>query len=577
MIALSLAWFTKLNPDWYRIGDWKYYNYLFFATIVLLFFFGISPASKVDVSSPPYWSVFDLKVQKKIIYYCLAFILIAFSINTQFGYDPFHYSFYLGPVADLMGGKSLLVNINAQYGVLVIYFLRFFFYFLPLGFVSFSIILAILTGIQYFLFFFIARKLFASELLAFFSLVVLLLINHFAQYNDGVLFPSVGPLRFGHVYILAALILLRDQYPLKKNLFLFLENIVVGISFFWSFEVCFYIVFAYLGFLFYESFDFKNKLKFNFGFFLKRILVLAGCVLVVACFLYLDIFLRTHEWPHWSYYFDFVLSYKNGFGMLELPGIGWWWLFVGVYFFSLFAIFGISLNKNKVLPPNLNVVLLVTVYGILHFTYYFGRAASNNLFHVSMPTIFLVIYWLYFVRRYDPPSIPGVFKKLGYALTVFFVALFLQKTTDLALEKIKRQPTSVSVMLNRVYTNLFIQCHSVDPNILQTMQLMKKYSGDAKSLVYFLGDAGVNLSMASGIVNAYPYNDTIQPTVSSTALERIKSFNPELKIGDCIYTTNPGGFEKELFDKIAARFDLKLMETQNNVEVYKIMGERKTS
>ena len=575
--ALGFAWFTKLYPDWYRIDDWKFYNYLFFAGIVCLFLFGIPRISQTGASDRPYWTLLNLKIQKGILLYCLAFFIIAFSINTLFNYDPYHYSFYLGPVADLAGGKSLLVNINAQYGVLVIYFLRFLFLFLPIGFVSFSIILATLTGVQYLIFYFIVRKLFGSGPLAFFALLALLLINHFAQYNGGILYPSVGPLHFGFIYVLMALIILRNEFPQKRNLLLRFETLVVAIAFFWSMEVCTWVVVSYVSFLLYESSDFKKGLKFNLDLFLKAVFPLVGWILAIAGFLYADVFRRTHEWPHWSYYLDYISSYTGGSNMLQLPGMGYWWLVVAIFYFSLYAIVGIKLSKERFIPPNFNVIVLLTFYGILQFTYYFGRANWNNLLHISMPSILLVIYWLYFIRRYDPALIPGAVKKPGYALAVFLVAFFLQKTPDLAIGKIKMQPTSVSVMLSRIYTNLFIQNHSVDPNVLQVVQLMKKYSGDAKSLVYFLGDSGLNVSMASGIINTYPYSDTDQPRYSPFAMKRILTFDPHLKAGDYIYTMNPIGFEKQLFDNLVARFDMELAETIDGISVYKIIGERKSS
>jgi hypothetical protein len=576
MIVMSLAWFTSLNPGWYSVHDWKYYNFIFFIAVVLVFYLGVRKNAQMGLPEKSHLNILGWNVRKNSISYFFAFSMIAFSINTLFNYDPFHYSFFLGPVADLVGGKSLLVNINAQYGVLIFYFLRFFFYFMPLGFVSFSAVLAFLTGVQYLLFFFIVRKLFKSEILSFFSLIVLLLINHFAQFNDGILFPSVGPLRFGHIYVLMALILLRNQNPQKRNRFYLLESLVVGISFFWSFEVCFYIVFSYFCLLLFESISVGKGFKFDLPLFLKRQFWIMGCILGIGLLIYLDVFRRTFEWPHWSYYFDFVSNYKNGFGMLELPAIGYWWIFVATLYFSLFAVIGISAGKNKTLPQNLNAIFLLTIYGILQFTYYFGRAHSNNLFHLSMPVILLVIFWLYFSRYDDPSSVPGTVKKLGYGISVLLIAFYLQKTTDFAIQKINKQPQSIVVMLNRIL-NLPNVFHSLDANIQQVTQLMMKYSGYSKSLVYFFGETGLSVEMSSGIVNVYPFSDTIQPTVSDGAMERIKAFKPELKIGDCIYTTNPNDFEKVLFDKLASRFDLKLMETQNSVSVYKIMGERKSS
>src|SRR6185295_139330 len=99
-------------------------------------------------------------------------------------------------------GKSLMVDINAQYGILVFYFLKLFFNFLPVGFTSLSFVITFLIIAQYCLFYFILRQLFRSEIYSFFFLLVLILINHFASVGWATVVPSVGPLRFGFIYTL---------------------------------------------------------------------------------------------------------------------------------------------------------------------------------------------------------------------------------------------------------------------------------------------------------------------------------------------------------------------------------------
>ena len=577
-ISSCLYWLSQLYPGWYRTGDWKFYNYLFFAAVVWVFLGGVGRISGKGVPAQPAGNMTETAPGKKVLSYVLAFFLIAFSINTLFNYDPFHYSFYLGPVTDLAGGKSLLVNINSQYGILVIYFLRMFFLFLPLGFTAFSFVMAVITGIQYMLFFFVVRKLFRSEILALFSLVVLLIINHLIQLNAGILYPSVGALRFGFIYVFMALIVLRNQFPEKKRLFYWGETIVAGIAFFWSFEVCVYAVVPYLGLLVYESVDFKSPVKFRFRLFLERMMMLTGCLLVIAGLLYGDVFRRTHEWPHWSYYFDFLMTYGNGLGMLEVPPVDYWWLVAGILYFSFFALLGILFGSKNNIPPNFNLIVILVFCGILEFTYYLRRADNMNLEHTSMPAILLAIYWLYFVKRYNPPALPFMVKKTGYLVAVLLAALFLQKSTGLALQKLRMQPKSPWVMINRVLS-LPAHFRDVDAGFVQIENTMEKYSGGSKSLVYFLGEGGLGFSMYSGKTNLYPYNDIIQPTVSPKAMERILAFEPPLKPGDCIYsgTIPADGFEKKLLDKLEMKFTMELLEQSNGISVYKIVGSKTPS
>ena len=393
MVLLGLGWVTLVAPGWWRMDDWKIHNYVLFVLVVAAVLLGARSISRPEKALPVDWTFGNIRVRKSLLLYLLAFLTIGFCINTLFNYDPHHYSYYLGPVMDLAGGKSLLVNINCQYGVLVIYFLRFCFFFLPVSLVSFSLLLVIITTIQYLLFYFVARHLLRSEPLAFSALVVLLIVQHLAQINLGILFPSVGPLRFGFIYVLMALIILRNRYPARRDLLLWMETLVTGTAFFWSLEVCVYVVLPYLGLLFFESFDFRGQFRFQTQEFFRRLGMLTGCILLTGGLLYLDVFRRSGEWPHWSYYLDYLTTYGNGYGMLQLPPLHAWWVVVFILYFSFFAILGILFSKTKPLPPNLNVVVILLFCGILEFTYYCAPSPHQQSvpsFHAADPAVLLL-------------------------------------------------------------------------------------------------------------------------------------------------------------------------------------------
>src|SRR3712207_1083134 len=58
-----------------------------------------------------------------------------------------HYGFYLGPVNDVMHGRTLLVDVFSQYGVGVIYALAGFFEVVGLGYGAFWLLLASLAAL----------------------------------------------------------------------------------------------------------------------------------------------------------------------------------------------------------------------------------------------------------------------------------------------------------------------------------------------------------------------------------------------------------------------------------------------
>jgi len=306
--------------------------------------------------------------------------------------------------------------------------------------------------------------------------------------------------------------------------------------------------------------------------------MLGACLVVLLALFYLDVYRRTGEWPHWNYYLDFVATYGNGYDMLPLPPLGPWWVVTLVFYFSFFTILGLWLGRVKNLPPHFNMIVLLTFCGILQFTYYFRRAHIQNLLHISMPAILLSVYWLYVVRVFKPMSMPVVLKRWGYGFIALLTAFFIQPTVDLCVAKLKFQPVSVSPMVGRLLS-LPQQWHNADPYVVQAAGLMDKYSGKNRSLVYFLGKAGFEVSMYSGRTNRYPYNDVVQPTLSPLAMERILAFDPHLKVGEYIYSSTLAqeNFEKKLFDGLAAKFNLELVEQTNGLLVYKVLGEKSAS
>ena len=591
IIGLAVFWIFNIKPDLGGIAVEYSLNYFVLSCIVLAggfctFHWGI-PKFHPFQKDPKPNETKAMAILKNLLIYGAVFLVIFYLlVDPRFKYDKFHYSFYLGPLSDLIHGKSLLYNINAQYGVLIFYFLRFFFLFLPLGYTSFALVNMLLTVLQYFLFFFIVRRLFKGWALPLFSLLALLLINHFAATRENpILYPSTGPLRFGFIYLLGTLVLLRNKYPEWKNSFYLGEAAVVGAATFWSFEVLVYTVPAYLVFLTYESFNIGGVSGFDWSGFWKRSALIIACLLAIGVFIYQDVIFRTGELPHWSYYFDYMLTYGEGLGMIPLTGTGYWSLIIGTLYVSLFCVGWISFKchqKKKQLPANFNFIVLLMFYGMAQFLYFLWRSHPSNLFHICTPTLLLVIYWLYYLRHFDAPAIPKVFRGLGFSLAVIFICIYLQKTVRISVDSIKDQAVPFPQLAERFI--LALQDKPREDNFAKAAgALMGKYSKDQKKLIYFFDEKGLEVSMYEGIIKTYPYNDIVQAGLCLPVLIRILFFNPHLKNGDCIYISkdlqqsfggyNPNStltFELHLWRKLKKNFVLSLVDEKYGISVYRV-------
>jgi hypothetical protein len=583
MIVLLGLWLTLMIPDWRNlIRPWHSYNYFFAATVGFAFVFGL------DFERPIRGLIPVTKVQNFIVYLIVGLMAAFLFIDPFCNYDSRNLTFYMGPVADFVNGKSLLVDINAQYGVFVFYFLKFVFSnLLPMGLTSFYFLDAILRLSQYLLFFYIARQLFRSASYAFMSMFVLILLNCILIPGPCPLFyPSQGALRFGFIYILVVLVILRNRFPQKKNMFFWAEALTAATAFFWSFEVCFYTVPAYGLLMAYESLFDGGPLHFNFPLFFKRLKMVAVGILLIGGYITLDILNRSGQFPHWDHYFNYIFMYRNGYGMIATPLFGTWWIIVGIIYFSFFLIFAARTSPDEKIRAHMNVLVLAAFYGIFQLFYYLGRSAPTNVIPLVMPATLLGLFWLY-ILRVAPAQ--GTVKVVKVSLLVSLVALLIfcvQPIVSVAQVHLDWECQQLS------FPQMawdFLMASRDEPRkdafAKNAEQLMEKYSENHKYPVYLFGGKGVDVAMFNGRSKAYPYDDIDQAVFSTPVVYRTLATQPVLKPGDCVYTSpdmadgDPilgGGLhlEETLFNQLNARYFLRPVETSGTITVYKVMGEK---
>lgn len=527
--------------------------------------------------------------QSEFFYYFVAFFLIAFLvIDPNFGFDRYHYSFFLGPLADFRAGRSFLVNINSQYGVLIFYFLSLFFKILPLGFKSLCFVLTFLYIAQYFFFYFITRQLFKSKLFSFICLMVLFVMNYFATSARMTAFPSVGPLRFGFICVLLVLVTLRNKHTAYKNNFFIAEAAVSALALFWSFDVCVYTVPAYLGLILYESIGRETGFNVNWKSLVRRLFYMVGFSLFLLAGIYGDVYYRTQSLPHWSYYFDYIFAYKNGFGMLPVPALGGWWVIVAILLISTMAIWGsLTKWKDRDLLPHFNAIVLLTFYSVFQLLYYWYRAIENNIFMVSLPSVLLGAYWLCENRKSNRGSfVPPHFRNMVFGLSAVGLGIYLQffipDVAFLLRQNINQMPFTAQSLWSTA-----MDLPRDDDFAKRADALIRKYSGSKRQIIYLFGDKGLEVSLYTGRINAFPYNDIAQVCICPPTLQRVIDYDPPISIGDYVYVSEdadiayydlsdgraaPSPLEKMIFYKLNREYVLKMVEKQKGIAVFQVAG-----
>ena len=510
----------------------------------------------------PFLSVFHTKLASmqfskpaNYVWDSLALVSIVLLVfNASYLFDQHHYNFYLGPVNDLLHGKSLLVDINCQYGVLPIYLLAALFKadLFPFTYRGFSCILSLLLIAQYFLIYILLRGILKSTAIPILTLLLILAVNFFSQASHAVLYPSIGPLRFGLAYLLLGAALLRTRYPHRQKLTLTLESGIVGIASIWSVETFFYVAATYTGMVLYESLLQATDMGRFLTHLGRRLVWTASLIAGAHAALTLDILFRSGQWPHWDYYLDYIALYStNEFGTLPIDPWSPWALISAVYFVSLLALTYriIVLRDSKRNDPH-PIVVGMTFFGIAQFTYYLGRSHPNALFHISIPTLLLISYWL--TRSGDGTlRIPTGFRSsLAYCVYAVLIGTFFLSLPD--IEK-KWEQTAVYHIAHGGQKDLSLW--SIPPISIEVgdaLRLLEKHAKDKERVVLFIHpEYTTEVLMLSEKVSVFPMSNPTQDNLLESAKKRALDFDHGLRPGDVFFLSN--GKNKSI-DKAAKQF-----------------------
>jgi hypothetical protein len=307
-------------------------------------------------------------------------------------------NYFLGPTTDVLHGHPMLVSTFSQYGYGMFDALAAFFSVSPIGYGTFTLLLSALTALLFAAVYVVLRLSTKSQVVAIAGLVVAVVLNVFGQSFSYTYFPSTGVLRFGLVWLVILLSVGAARSARRERLLDVLVLVVVGAAAAWSGETGVYCLGTACAMACIDAATLDSAPGARFRAAIGGVARVFGAS---ACGVLLFTGLTraaTGVWPHWGSYIEFIRLYTTR-GLGALP-IGAW--SPGLALGGLYVASAVTLIAVVVLRPALvrerrgafRAIAGLTAMGSLVFTYFLGRAAPNNLFHVSPPAVALLFVWV---------------------------------------------------------------------------------------------------------------------------------------------------------------------------------------
>lgn len=434
------------------------------------------------------------------IFFKIIFIAAIFLVSHKI-IDYEHYSYYIGPIYDVIKGKSLLYDTPSQYGYLSIHFLALIFHFI--GFTSnmFQNINILLFDLSFLLVYYFFHKLISNRFIAFFCSIIYLSFQSVFAYYIQVFYPSTGPLRFGLGLILIVLLL----KPSRKTYILSL--IITSISFFWSAETAIYVVPAWLFSCLAYSYSTTNSLKKFIRFYTNKIITLLIISLIILSLIILFEIFKYGTFPILTDYLQFIPVYKNGVGAMPIAPFGNYYLVVLVLICGVVTT--TYLMYKKIYKNYISILSFISFYNITIFSYFVGRSHENNITNISGFVFieFVLLLYLFLNIVKDKKYLI----KLISLPVIFFIILFsLRVWTQIS----KNYEFIRNTMISNIKTGFN---NNIEKPVL--IEILQKYHL-SKFPIILLDERDTGFLIPSKIVNTFPFNPIAMTFLLPNSLEK---------------------------------------------------------
>ncbi len=386
IIIMVIGFILVENSSWF----WKFFfNYFFLRVNIFIFLFLLL------------WRQISDKMDS-LLFYISSMAVVFVASLTQFTTDNLmatnfsinhHFSLIIGAINQVAHGKTVLVDLTSQYGVLYPYLGALFAKVFGFSIFNISLFFVLLIFITYlFIYLTLAINIGYKSWFSFLALLAIIGLTHpfyETMMLDGVYntYYQYIPLRtiFCSFFAWFSLIYLNKKNQLNYYIGIF----GLGISLLWNLDTGVPLLISWVGLLVYETIAEKEgsiseKIKETIRHLIKIIL----CLILIAHIYVGFAYLRSGYFPDWLKLIEFQsLFYKSGFGMLPMPKFGLWYIPIFIYLAIIVSCL-ISLYEKKATQKE-SFYFFLSLLGVGIFSYYQGRSALSNLFPVSFPALII--------------------------------------------------------------------------------------------------------------------------------------------------------------------------------------------
>jgi hypothetical protein len=492
---------------------------------------------------------------------------------------------YIGPANAVLHGGTLLVDVFAQYGPGMTYFLAGLFRIVPIGYGPFWILVVSLDVVLFLLMFAIFRLAGATRVLAASGVVLAVLTGVLAKLGGETMVPNT-PMRLLLPLFAVLLIQLAQRYP-RRAVLPWALAIVVGISSIWALEVFLYTLAGSLAGLASEA-----RLDAPEGRALRidkrELLRVFGAIVAAQLLFAVATRVFSGQWPDWFKYLGYMHVYASGSGSQPLapfkPG-----LLLGIFYFTSCAAAVVLLvwNRPYARERRRQVVSLCAVLGVAvaYFSYFAGQSQLGNVQKMA-PISVMVIVLLLNLAGTDRGRTATAARAGIVFLTIWFVSLGLIQRHAAFVRHLERTALFASPSATIADFRFAASVPIVNADAPESIDFIRRTMGSTRKPLVLLPDqltmeALMRMHETELLPISDPYNEALLPS----RLAHLRHLAADLPVGtqfvsksDYYQLAQQGvSFElgAQLLEVIGHTFVLRTDATgPHGLRVYRIVARR---
>lgn len=314
------------------------------------------------------------------------------------GEDHIHATIF--PISQVVTGKTLLVDLTAQYG-LYPHFLEPIFRLIGISVFKITVILSLLVVLSFSLILLVCRRLVQDPIVLALGFFAMMFFHYFQM--KALWLPHLGSLDPGYQYwpartlFPALFLLLASHYIRKPSLRLYWVLFgVSSIACLWNLDSGLPVFGTWLGLLLFQA-----GREFNFRKGGSYLLHAGLSALTTAAIYILFVYIRSGQFPSFANHLTYQkLYYIYGFAMIPMPVFSPWnWIALIYVTGIVFALFHWVRGSKGADSEKAQLIWILSILGAGLFSYYQGRSHDYNISTPVYPAFMILIGFLDSVLR----------------------------------------------------------------------------------------------------------------------------------------------------------------------------------